>query len=65
LEGSRVSGHKGPDRNIDYLDGLEALLRGLGDRDVWIEDIVIDSADTRGLALHKRQFVLRWHTYPV
>ncbi|MEJ0038628.1 MAG: hypothetical protein WDO68_21560 [Gammaproteobacteria bacterium] len=50
---------RGPDRNTDYVAGLEALLRGLADLDASIEDIVIDSAETRGLPSDQRRITLR------
>ena len=56
---------KGADRNVDYMDGLEAVLRGLADRDASIDDIVIDSTETRHLQPDQRQLVLRSYTYPI
>jgi hypothetical protein len=56
---------RGPDRNTDYVAGLEALLRGLADLDASIEGIVIDSAETRGLSIDQRRPKLRSQSYPL
>jgi hypothetical protein len=56
---------RGPDRNTDYVAGLEALLRGLADVDASIEDIIIDSAETRGLPIDQRRPKLRSRSYPL
>jgi hypothetical protein len=56
---------RGPDRNTDYHAGLEALLRGLADVDASIEDIVIDSAETRELPIDQRRPKLRSQSYPL
>lgn len=56
---------RGPDRNTDYVAGLEALLRGLADLDASIEDILIDSAETRELQIAQRRPMLRSRSYPI
>ena len=56
---------RGPDRNANYIAGLEALLRGLADVDASIEDIVIDSAETRELPIDKRRPKLRSQSCPL
>lgn len=56
---------RGPDRNTNYVEGLEALLRGLADMDASIEDIVIDSAETRELPIDQRRLQLRSQSYPL
>jgi hypothetical protein len=56
---------RGPDRNTNYVAGLEALLRGLSDVDASIEDIVIDSAETRELPIDQRRLKLRSQSYPL
>jgi len=55
----------GPGRNTNYVAGLEALLRGLADLDASIEDIVIDSAETRKLPVDQRRLKLRSQGYPL
>ena len=49
---------RGPDRNTEYVEGLEALLRGLADLDAMLDDVVIDSADTRSLSPDQRRVLL-------
>jgi hypothetical protein len=56
---------RGPDRNTNYVAGLEALLRGLADVDASIEDIVIDSAETRELPIDQRRPKLPSQRYPL
>jgi hypothetical protein len=56
---------RGPDRNTDYIPGLEALIRGLADLDASIEDIVVDSGVTRQLTADQRRPTLRGHRYPI
>lgn len=56
---------RGPDCNTNYVAGLEALLRGLADLDASIEDILIDSAETRGLSIDQRRPKLRSQGYPI
>jgi hypothetical protein len=56
---------RGPDRNADYAAGLEALLHGLADLDASIEDVVIDSEDTRELPIDQRRPKLRSQSYPL
>jgi hypothetical protein len=56
---------RGPDRNTDYGDGLEALLRGLADMDASIDDIQIDSSETRRLPVDRRRLQLDNHPYPL
>lgn len=56
---------RGPGRNTAYGEGLEALLRGLADIDASIEDILIDSADTRELSIEQRRLMLRGQSYPL
>lgn len=56
---------RGPDRNTNYVAGFEALLRGLADLDASIEDIVIDSVETRKLPIDQRHLKLRSHSYPL
>jgi hypothetical protein len=60
-----VESRGGPDRNTDYIAGLEALLRGLADVDASIEDIVIDSEKTRELPIDQRRLKLRSQSYPL
>jgi hypothetical protein len=55
---------RGPERNTDYIRGLEALIRGLADLDASIEDIVVDSAVTRELPADQRRPALG-HSYPI
>lgn len=56
---------RGPDRNNDYSDGLEVLLRGLSSFDATIDDVMIDSAETRQLPVEQRRLKLRHYTYPL
>lgn len=56
---------RGPDRNTNYVAGLEALLRGLADVDASIEDILLDSAETRELSIGQRRLNLRGQSYPL
>ena len=56
---------RGPGRNTNYGEGLEVLLRGLADLDASVEDILIDSADTRHLSMDQRRLGLRSHSYPI
>ena len=56
---------RGPDRNTDYVKGLDALLRGLADLDATIDDIVIDSRDTHALSIDERRLRLGSYSYPV
>jgi hypothetical protein len=60
-----VESRGGPDRNTDYVAGLEVLLRGLADLDASIEDIVIDSKETRALPIDQRRLKLRGQSYPL
>ena len=55
---------RGPDRNTNYAEGLDALLRGLADMDASIDDITIDSVETRHLPLDQRRATLRRQSYP-
>lgn len=56
---------RGPDRNTHYVEGLEALLRGLADLDASIDDIVIDSKETRELPIELRRLDVRGQGYPL
>jgi hypothetical protein len=56
---------RGPGRNTKYVDGLEALLRGLADVDASIEDIQIDSSETRRLPIDQRRLQLGSRLYPL
>jgi hypothetical protein len=56
---------RGPGRNTNYREGLEALLRGLADVDASIEDIVIDSTETHKLPIDQRRPKLRSQSYPL
>jgi hypothetical protein len=56
---------RGPSRNTDYVVGFEALLHGLADLDASIEDILIDSSETRKLPVSQRRPELRTHRYPI
>jgi len=49
---------RGPERNTEYTNGLEALLRGLADLDATLDDVVVDSSDTRSLSMDKRRVAL-------
>ena len=55
---------RGPDRNKNYAEGLDALLRGLADMDASIDDITIESVETRVLPLDQRRPTLRSQSYP-
>lgn len=55
---------RGPDRNIDYVAGLEAILRGLADLDASVEDILVDSAETRELPIDRKRPTLHSQEYP-
>jgi hypothetical protein len=61
-----IESRGGPDRNTDYVLGLEALLRGLADIDASIDDIVIDSSskETRALPIDQRRLKLQGLSYP-
>jgi hypothetical protein len=56
---------RGPDRNTNYVDGLAAILRGLADVDASIEDILIDSSETRRLPIDQRRLQLGSRRYPL
>jgi hypothetical protein len=56
---------RGPNRNTDYAAGLAALLYGLADLDASIDDIVIDSVETRELPADQRRISLRAQSYPI
>jgi hypothetical protein len=56
---------RGQDRNPDYIGGLETLLRGLADLDASIDEILLDSADTRELPIRQRRLMLRNWSYPL
>jgi hypothetical protein len=49
---------RGPGRNTAYIEGLEALLRGLADLGATLDDVIVDSADTRSLSLDERRVQL-------
>jgi hypothetical protein len=55
----------GPDRNSNYVEGLEALLRGLADLDASVQDILIDSRKMRELPIEQRHLEFRSHAYPL
>lgn len=56
---------RGEDRNRNYHDGLEALLRGLADMDASIEEILIDSKETRSLPIDQRRLKSRAWPHPL
>ena len=56
---------RGPDRNTNYVAGLEAIIRGLADVDASIDDIVIDSAESRELPIDQRRPKLRSQSFPL
>lgn len=56
---------RGPNRNRDYLDGLDALFRSLADLDATIDDVVIDSTETRQLPVEQRRLKLPEYSYPI
>jgi hypothetical protein len=56
---------RGLGRNTDYSDGLEALLRGFADLDATIEDILIDSSETRRLPIDQRRLQAGSRAYPI
>lgn len=56
---------KGPDRNIDYLDGLSALLDGLAEADAVICSIRVESSQTRNLSDRERVLRMERFAYPI
>lgn len=56
---------KGPNRNIDYMEGLESLLLSLADYDVLITNISVDSSTTRKMAAKDIKVQPDGYTFPL
>jgi len=56
---------RGPDRNTDYSEGLEALLWEMAHLSVTLADATVESSTTRHLPLDERRLHLASHTYPI
>ncbi len=56
---------RGPDRNVDYLPGLERILLGLADVDATLEGVAVESKVTGGMAESDRQVVVEGQSYPL
>jgi len=56
---------RGPDRNTDYSEGLEALLWEMAHLSVTLADATVESSRTRHLPLDERRLHLASHTYPI
>ncbi|TWT35599.1 hypothetical protein KOR34_04920 [Posidoniimonas corsicana] len=56
---------KGPDRNIDYLAGLETLLHGLAECGASLSCTLVDSASSRNLARAESQINIDDYSYPI
>lgn len=56
---------RGPDRNVDYLPGLEALLFGLADIDATLDEVLIETRATGGLEFAERRISATGIEFPV
>lgn len=56
---------KGPERNVDYLPGLERILVGMADVDATLEKVSVESTVTRGMPKGERSVNMDGHYYPV
>jgi hypothetical protein len=56
---------RGPNRNKDYLIGLESLLSGLADADAILTDAIVDSTQSRGMSRKQCRLKLNNRSYPI
>lgn len=56
---------RGPDRNVDYLVGLESIFASLSNYDSMLVDSFVDSANARSIPVAERRIGISGFSYPI